>query len=845
MGGGFNPLKFAILGSLLLLSSFLFAANVKIIGDTTPINEALAPYLGSADTNGVRWLQNLPNNSDEYTLENTINYFIATNPFKDNSLGVSDGIKLNVNSIQNGNGIYHFGLNLDTGLNLVQSGGTIKVTATNEDDDFAWSYGIVINDGDFIQSGNSTLIANANNGGSAIYFMDSGDIVQNDNGVIEAIAMGSSLDVRTSFGINMRSGNLTQNNNGTINAVAIGGSGNNFSARGIEVGGWLTQNSGTINADATGGSGSHTNATGINVLGNFTQSGEIKTVGTGGVGEEANSYGISVMGDFIQQGGTLTTIGVGGAENDTHGYGLFVNNKSLTLEGTTYATGLGKYGFGIAVMDSLTLKNGGVLYMMPGDGYSVRIVGASDIKGDLRLGIDFSNGNHGYFKGRGAVTISSSATLTPYLINSLNLKKGKSSGDILFLTDEAKTLGGDNIFNVQNTITLDYTTRIENNNEDYILTITRRNLLSEVLDGDAGIIAKWIEDNREEFLSDAYENEIYRKFLALYSEGDMSYGPEYVDGLFDNEIIVPKTATKRLNAISENWLNVADYALAQRLTVHNDRTELVPLIADFRDGMWITPLGTVMNIYPDEKLGRATYSGAGLNLGFAGFLNNNSSYGLGLTYVNGYYDDGNTDFGRFDTSLFAGSLGYRTNPVTDKVWVEGMGSYAQSTTDAYGAFDKSRSDAYRLSAKAGVDMETGDNWRITPALGVDYTYYDYNAPMIDAGLVKMNVEDTESLRPMAEVEAVYNTKEKTRFSMKVGYSYEAMGKGIEQEMRLVGLEDVPLSVTTEGSARHNGHLGLGINHSLSETMSFAAEYDLNVNDLMTTNNFKLNLKLLY
>ena len=97
---------------------------------------------------------------------------------------------------------------------------------------------------------------------------------------------------------------------------------------------------------------------------------------------------------------------------------------------------------------------------------------------------------------------------------------------------------------------IDYITRIENNDQDYIITITRRNLLSEVLDGDAVIIAKWIEDNREEFLSDAYENEIYRRLLALYSEGDMSYGPDDVDGLFDDEIIVPDTATKRLNAIS-------------------------------------------------------------------------------------------------------------------------------------------------------------------------------------------------------------------------------------------------------------------------------------------------------
>ena len=276
------------------------------------------------------------------------------------------------------------------------------------------------------------------------------------------------------------------------------------------------------------------------------------------------------------------------------------------------------------------------------------------------------------------------------------------------------------------------------------------------------------------------------------------------------------------------------------------RTELIPLTTDFSDGLWITSIGTIMNIYPDEKLARAFYGGAGLNIGFAGFLNNNSSYGLGLTYVNGYYDDGNTSFGKFDTSLFAGTLGYRTNTGTDKVWVEGIATYAQSTTEAYDVFDKNSSDIYRAGIKASVDVATGQNWRITPAVGVDYTYYNYDKPMIDAGLVQMTIDDTESLNGKAEVEAVYNTKDTTRFGMKLGYSYEAMGKGIEQEMSLVGEDEIiPFSVKTEGPARHNGHMGLSVNHALSETMSFAAEYDLRVNDLMTTNNFKLNLKLIY
>jgi len=403
---------------------------------------------------------------------------------------------------------------------------------------------------------------------------------------------------------------------------------------------------------------------------------------------------------------------------------------------------------------------------------------------------------------------------------------------------ESALLYGANYFNdPKPTITMSYVASTDG--ENYDLEITRRNLLSEVLTGEAKQIAKWMERNSNELLVDA---KIYHNFLDLYSQGDMSYDIDSAEKLLAGENIVPKTATKRFNTISENILDMASSALANRLTVHNNKTELLPLDNNFNDGFWATPLGTVMNIYPDEKLARALYSGAGLNIDFAGFLNNSSGYGIGLNYL-----DGNADFGKFDTSFLGGSLGCRTNPGVDKVWVEGLASYAENSVDAYGAFNKGKSNIYRAGMKLGVDLASGSNWRLTPALGVDYTYYDYGAPVIDEDLVKMSVKDTDSLRVKAEAEAVYNTKDITRFGVKVGYSYETLCSGIEQEMGLIAHEVIPITVLskTERSARHNGHIGLSINHAISDVVSFATEYDLRVNDLATSNNFKLNFKWLY
>jgi len=483
---------------------------------------------------------------------------------------------------------------------------------------------------------------------------------------------------------------------------------------------------------------------------------------------------------------------------------------------------------------------------MPGNGTSVQVNGTSNISGTLRPGVDLLNDSWGYFYGKGAITINNTtATIVPYLINSLHLGMGTYSEEVNFLSSDAATLTGSNVFPAARpTITMVYDMNIDDD-KDYFLTITRVNFLSEVLDGDAKSIVKWMEDNSYALLNNADSSGLYSYLLDLYSDADMSYDINGAEDIFNVENLIPDTATKRLNAINENMLDAANSALSQRLTVHNNRTELIPLSDKVRDGFWVTPLGTIMNFYPDEKLGRAIYSGAGLNLGIAKFLNNNSSYGLGLTYIDGYYDDSNADFGKFDTSILNASLGYRTNPGTSKLWFEGMLSYAHNTADAYAVFNETKSDTYRASAKAGIDLGTG-SWRFTPALGVDYTYYDFGAPMIDAGLVTMNVKDTDSLRPMAEVEAVYNAKDATRFGVKVGYSYEALGKGIEQEMDLFDDDNlIPLSTTTDRSPRHNGHIGLSVNHAINDAVSFAAEYDLRLNDVMTTNTFKLNFKWLY
>ena len=523
-------------------------------------------------------------------------------------------------------------------------------------------------------------------------------------------------------------------------------------------------------------------------------------------------------------------------------FGIYLRHGFSQTDGSVvYATGLGR-GYGIYAV-RYNLYETSTLYLMPGDGISVVSDSTILLKGTLRPGVDLASGYNGLLLGHG-VTIGSSAKLAPYLVKSLELTKGNKRS-VTFLRDETGTLGGTNVFtNPAPTITLAYTTDVINNNKDYVLEITRTRNISDVVTGKARELALWMEDNRDEMLRDADNNAEYRRLLDIYAEGDTSDSISDVENLFGGgggSNIVPNTAAKRLNAINENLFDVASSTLSNRVSVYSGQAELMPLSSNIKDGFWVTPLGTVINFYPDKSLGRAFYYGAGLNIGIAKFLKNNSSYGLGVTYLDGYYDDGNADFGQFDTSILNASLGYRTNPGTGKLWLESMLSYAHNTADAYGTFDKTKSNAYRGNLKAGVDLGAG-SWRFTPALGVDYTYYDFGKQLIEADLVTMSVKDTDSLRPMAEVEAVYHDRNATAFGLKVGYSYEVLGNGVEQVMDLSGVNTL---VKTDRSPRHNGHLGLSVNHAISDVLSFNGEYDLRLNDIMTVNSFKLNFKWLY
>ena len=690
----------------------------------------------------------------------------------------------------------------------------------------------------------------ANNSVVGIYVYDNG-FTQNSGNITLNGSMESNSFQATGYGIYVASGGFKQND-GSTKIDITGGSGDAafFVGLYVDKDGFL-QEDGILNTTASGGSGTGTYSYGVwvNAGGVVQNAGTIHATGNSGSVFGADASGIYVWGGgFKQKSGTIYATGYGSdSASRIYGEGITIYGGSFETNGTIYATGYGDLGNGIYSANSFSQDTAGMLYLMPGTGTSVFTAGAANLKGTLRPAIDFLNNTNGYFYGKKAIAIDrSTASLVPYLVNSVELSKVGASKEILFMTTDAGGLGvAGNAYNEpRQTITMIYGTRISSDTKDYFLTITRKDFVSDVLEGASREVAKFIEDNRERLIREAKNVPIYGQLIKDYSNADMSYTTEDAEEELGIAKLVPDTATKRLNVINENMLDIADSALAQRLTVHNGRTELIPLTDNFRDGFWVTPLGTVMNFYADDKFGHALYSGAGLNVGFAGFLNNNSSYGLGLTYMNGYYND-NNNFGKIDTSSLIGSLGYRTNPGFDKVWAEGMLSYANNSNDAYIEINKEKTDAYRAEIKSGVDIASG-SWMFTPALGVDYTYYDYNAPLVKEELVTISQKDTESLRPKAEVAAVYNFRDITRFGIKVGYSMEVLGKGIEQHMELIGDDYViPLDFKTDRSPRHNGHLALNLNRNISDALSFDCEYGLRVNDAMTTNNFKLNLKLLY
>ena len=737
---------------------------------------------------------------------------VALGIYAKNGFSMANGfIDLDVKKDSSNSAVY--GINIGVGDFDMKSGKIIAKVNGTDGLGLTRGVGIYVSNGDFnIESGKINIDAALNADGEGDIYgikINAGDFNM-ENGEVTIAAHNTSGG--KARGIYVTDGSFYMTD-GKIN-ITVENNGNDGRARGILVNKQFIMEAGELNAKAT-------------------------STGTG------RGYGIYVVGEeFIQRGGTVHATGTG--KGSSVAIGIYTAaDDYIQNSGIIYALGMGANGYGVYAGQRFT-QNAGTLYLMPGSGFSVVAEYTTNLKGTLRPGVDLLSGSHGYLyggdKGSGVNIEKSTAKLVPYLVNSIALELDEQK-KILFLTDASSSLSGSNTFNKpQNTVTMRYGTKIDAA-ADYYLTVTRENRVSDVVSGDAKKIATFMEYNSESILERARKNnKFYANLIELYSAADMSYNVKDAEDFLRGEMLIPDTATARLNAISEQMLDMTDSALSNRLEVLNNNTELLSLTATTRDAFWVTPLGTVMNFYPNEYLSRAIYYGAGLNAGFAGYLNNSASYGIGVTYLNGYYDSGNIDFDKFDTAFLTASLGYRA--ALSNAWLEGKLSYGNNSVDAYDSFSENRSEAYRASVKSGMNLASG-SWIFTPALGIDYTYYDYDKPMMDDGLISLTVNDIDSLRPLAEIGAKYNFRNVTSFGVKIGYSYEALGQGIVQEIDLNEETIVPFKVKTDRSPRHNGHVALDVNRYITDAFSFVGEYDLQINDLVTINDFKLTLKLLY
>ena len=705
------------------------------------------------------------------------------------------------------------------------SGGKTTVTTNG-------GYGILLENGDFTISGGETKITANDHTGIGIYF---GNFTIS-GGKIIITANTENRGVRLDEGSFNISGGET-----TVTA--------NSSATGIhlEVGDFVLTG-GTLTTNGKSDYGFYDNSYGIFVYDNFIlTNGTLITNGTGGDYAEAYGIGLSTsISDFKQNGGIIYANGTGGEGDNAGGYGIVIyNGEFYQNDGTIYAQGQNRGGGIYLNFGTFTQSAPGTLYLMPctNKGVSVDTYSAN-LSGTLRPAIDFYNQTNGYFYSVSDITISplvSEENLVPLLVNSINYDTKNAPYDIIFMKSGSGTIDGAYLQPTK-TITMLYKTVISGGNDnEYHLTITRENLVSEVLSGKAAKVARFIENNSAELLYDATSSQIARGFIESYSNVDMSYSVADAEKLFDVTNIMPNTATKRLHSITENWLDIASSTLENRFPVYNSRNG-VPLSEDVNNSIWITPLGTVVNFYPDKTLSRALYYGTGFNVGMAGSFNSNdgSSYGISFSYLDGHYDDNNANFGSFGTSFLSSSLGYHIN-IGQRIWLMTTASFAKSSADAYGDFNKSTSSAYRGQVKGGVNFKVG-NWTLTPALGIDYTYYDFGKPIIDTNLIDMKVKNADSLRPTAEIETVYGIGDATSLGLKLGYGYEALGRGIEQEIDLSGVATLS---KTERFPRHNSNLSLNVNQSINDVLLFTAEYDLRVNSIMSVNTLKLNFKILY
>ena len=648
------------------------------------------------------------------------------------------------------------------------------------------------------------------------------------NGSLNLLNMNLSLGDGTTlnatgngvYGIRLDQG-LFAMTGGNINAIGNFGFGIRLNQ------GSFTMTGGNINATGNSGSGIYLDQ------GSFAMTGgNINAIGNGGFGIYLD------QGSFAMTGGNINATG-------NTGSGISLDQGSFTMTGGN-VNATGNTGSGISLDQGSFTMTGGELNLMAGSGNSVYLNNWGTAPGDgnatasiknstVRAEFDLAGTYRGYFSANNAPINITNSKFQPLLKNSLSLNKNATK-TYTFMDTNSGTITGE--FDLIGSVTMNH--EIINTGTSYTFSTTRKAWASELLSGNGEIIAKYIEDNASTL--NTQNLDLYN----LYSTLDMS--PTRKDLTAVSNSLTPHMSTK-LSGVALNKISLANkFQDAQvdsiaRLSMGNNFN------AESNDWqIWASPIMQKPNGKLSDSSQTPDEKSAGLILGMTKSTDKNTKD------FSVYYINSNLDMRYASANLDTFGINYanRQNINEDNVFLKYNAGYAFTDVeqDRYpgGTFNnKSNTDLHALRLGLGIGKDNYlKNARVTPFLGLDYTY-TYQKGYTESGNLStaysVGSESHNSLRTKLGVETELNINSKTSIDFGAYWRYELLSKKAQVEANFMSMPNTKFTFKDDDRSRSSIDLNLGLNFKVHKQTDLKIGFGYELNS--GADSQYLNLQLLH
>ncbi len=390
------------------------------------------------------------------------------------------------------------------------------------------------------------------------------------------------------------------------------------------------------------------------------------------------------------------------------------------------------------------------------------------------------------------------------------------------------------------------------------LTATRKAWVSEVLGGPASTVADGIERNRSWILGNLGGDEKARSLSLAYDAMEFNLNG---DSAADAAGGLAPWAATQLGGLALTNMDLGQGAIGgvlDKLSNQEGPEAISALDSDqntaalaaapaagegvgpARDwAIWLTPLARFDRLNAksasfDDLDGTSTGISAGLarrmdfgTLAFGGF------------FLNGELEGGNTDL---DSTTFGLLAAWRSKALAGEAafspWLQidlgyAYTSYDQEREDMFGFTNTSdlRQQTLRAGLSLGQDFYPDPALRLTPVLGLDYTFAHQSGYTEDGPFLPLSVDadSFNSLRGKIGFTADWRALEYISLDAHAFYRYEFADTSVDLDSQFA---DTPVNFITEGEDydRSSGNMGLGLNWHMSESLTLRGGYDFTVGD---------------